>query len=185
MLELIRTIPAIFAILMILGCTNISSTPKIIKNQCRYEITAENYNEIRPGCAGIIKAEHADEVIHLRNRDALLRAKALAVPFEDIALVALLNDKPEHYCLRIFGQPPSKLLEDSINIEDELLDCKDKKIPRVSISNIETISNGGYRVYIIFDCGLNGMCQSGWWIYIEEVEPGKLRVTNRELDWIT
>lgn len=156
-----------------------------MKNQCRYEITAENYDEVRPNCAGFIKAEHAEEVTRLRNRDALLVAKALTVPFEDIALVAILNDKPERYCFTIFGQHPSKSLEHSIMAEDELLDCEKEKIPRVSISKIEGTSDDRYRVYVVFDCGLSGMCQSAWWVYVEEVAPGKLGVTSRELDWIT
>jgi len=181
----IRTIQAIFAVLVINGCSNISSAPKIVKNHCRYEITAENYNEVRPGCTGVIRAEHAEEVLRLRNRDALLIAKGLEVPYEDIALAAVLNDKPERYCLKIFGQPPSKLLAHAIEVEDELLDCEEKDIPRVSIGNIETTSDGGYRVYVVFDCGLSGMCQSAWWVYVEEVTTRTLRVTHRKLDWIT
>ena len=183
--RLIRTILAIVAILVAFGCANQSSKPKIVKNPCRYVITAQNYNEVRPNCTGLIRAEHAEEVTRLRNRDALLIAKTLTVPFEDVALVAILNDKPERYCLTIFGQPPSTSLEHSIEIEDELLNCEKERIPRVSVGNIEATSDGGYRVYVVFDCGLSGMCQSAWWVYVEEVTPGKLKVTSRKLDWIT
>lgn len=181
----ICTTLVVFAVLAVSVCSNQPTKSKITKNQCRYEITAENFDEVRPNCVGLIKAEHAEEVMRLRDHDALVTAQSLAVPFEDIALAAIMNDKSERYCLTIFGEPPSKSLEQSIETEDELLDCAKTNVARVSISRIEAAPEGGYRVYIIFDCGLSGRCQSAWWVYVEEVMPGTLRETSRELDWIT
>ncbi|WP_152521703.1 hypothetical protein [Marinimicrobium sp. LS-A18] len=175
---------AILIVLTAVGCT-MKGTPRIVENGCKYQITAENYKEIRANCSGFIKSEHAEEVMRLRNEDALRIAKSLPVSYEAVALGALLNNERERYCLKIFGTSPSSSLADSIREEDELLDCEERKIPRVTIDRIEKADNGGYRTYITFDCGLTGRCQSGWWLYLEEVSPGMFEVINEELDWIT
>ena len=153
--------------------------------KCQYEITAENHDEEREGCTGIIASEDYDEIVQLRNRDALLSAKALEVPYDEIALVALLNGSAERYCLRIFGGAPSEQLAEMIEEEDELLDCSESRIPRVSVAAIESEPEGGFRVYVIYDCGLTGRCQSGWWVFVSRKRSGELIVTGQEVDWIT
>lgn len=168
-----------------LSCLSKDNSSKEIETKCTYELTPANYKEIRENCVGFFTTKHADEVIYLKNQDALLEANELNVSYEKIALITLLNDKSESYCFTIFGQLPSSSFALLIEEEDKLLDCNVPKILSISINKIESTPDDGYRVNIVYNCGLSGRCQSSWWVYVKEIEDGKLEVIKREVIWIT
>lgn len=174
-----------FFILMLL-LSACSSEPKITaeRNVCRYEITPENYKKERKDCSGFIRQVNYEKLVSLRNRDALEEAKALQEPYDKIIAAALNNKMPGGYCLSVFGDPPSDSLISSLEAKDKLLDCSEKRIPRVSVSNI-TESEGRFVVYVVFDCGLNGRCQSAWEIYVRKSDTGDFYKSGEKLDWIT